>query len=785
MWTIEEATALRGMVGRTYAYHTNKSDEFVIEREDGEPQGIFKVWAVPVIPFLDASRIDLLVGLWPEVIRRSPSIGFDAALTAMEKDGDQNIVSRVQEARGIMRRWQDRCVCKPERLARSLERARLYSWITDQQLARRYAAESLSDDLPQRITQLVNRLYLAFGLMNPFYHLEVLVDNPVWLCGTEFQEDAAGLAGRLDAAALLLPAVFRDFVFAEELNWNGLSWSALKGQTRDIFSSDPVRKKILINLARLTGAPPHHVLFAANALEWIPMRGGGKKRDEVVSRHELIQLSTVLAKAETCHGNVVSVLAETNALIRFMNWLPLIEGDENFAGQQWTYSSVCDTASQLFQTLYDNPGVWRPEFTEVFMSVIAPQLQHLDAQSAKGRLLLQLILEERRIRDAYFGGLDDCWQDAVTRSVTGFESSDDLACPTQSLYPFSLVGGKTFGLSIATHVIGARDVAGGIPIASGAVERLLKSDERLWNYVQQLDQEENLGRKILFSVDVRNAITECLVPEWFRQIVERGLRRYPNAQQWAVRSSAQEEGEARGVYGTELRVRRDACVGAAITCIASYYSRRAVTFRSVIGAGDLPLFSMLLQPYFDHQGGGGSYINGRVEGRYAVSVGVSAEDVTSGKEVLHEWAGRLEDTRHARQEVVEVISVLEQLSEVFEGVQVEWVQNTYITLLQMELLPCSAEKGNANSVVGVLPVVVNTEEDVDILVQLLSSSDTQILSVVLGSEIKLVQFQEAILELCARFGRRITEVQFEKVPSPSSHFSNICSYFGIRCVKRV
>lgn len=784
MWTFGEANALRRMVGRTYAYHTDTSDEFVVQREDGTVQGIFKVWSVPVIPFLDAGRIDLLSALWPEVLRRAPAKGFSASLHEMEKCGNQQLAARAQKARGIMQRWQERCVRKPEYLARSLERARLYSWIADGRLAERYAEEPLSDELPERITQLVNRLYTAFGLMNPFYHLEVLVDNPRWLCGAESLDGADRLAGRLDAAALLLPAAFRDFVIAETLNWNGLSWDTLKQQVREIFQSDTIRKKILVNLARLTGAPPHHLLFAANALEWIPVRGGGKKRDPVAPHQELVQLSAALAKSGVPHHDVVSVLAETNALIRFLNWLPLIEGGKNFSGQQWTYASVCDTTSQLLQTLYDNPCVWKTEFADVFNRILAPQLQHLDAQSAQGRFLLQLILEEQRLQECYFKGLNGHWQKDAVRSVVSPRSNSELTRPTKKLYPFSLVGGKTFGLSLAAYVAGENHVAGGVPISSSAIEQFLKSDSRLWGCIQKLDQEEDLERKMLLAPNVQVAIQGCRVPGWFTRIVDHGLRRHPKALLWAVRSSSGEEGEARGVYGTELRVQRGACTEAVIACIASYYSKRAVTFRAIIGAGDLPFFSVLLQPYHNHQGGVGSYARDGAEKRCTVSVGASAEDVTSGKEVLREWTGSLQEARYAREDVAEVASILEQLSCVFEEMQVEWVRNPHVTILQMELLGRANGHSNKDGMASKLTIAVDSIDGINNLVQSLSSSDTHLVSIVLGNGVELGQFQDEVLKLCARFGRRIVEVQFETQPSPSSHLANICGYLGIRCTGR-
>ena len=53
MWSEEQIQRLTGLFGRYNAFPSGgREDEFVIVRENGKRQGIFKEWAPPVLPYL-------------------------------------------------------------------------------------------------------------------------------------------------------------------------------------------------------------------------------------------------------------------------------------------------------------------------------------------------------------------------------------------------------------------------------------------------------------------------------------------------------------------------------------------------------------------------------------------------------------------------------------------------------------------------------------------------------------------------------------------------------------
>lgn len=760
MWTFEEANAMRTMVGRTYAYYGDSADEFKIMRETGEWQGIFKVWAVPVIPFLDTGNIEVLSVVWPALLRPG---GYNSPM--------------AQPVSQIMEDWRQRCRQHPGYLARSLERARLYSWLADQRLADLYNHEPMAEDLPARLSQLVNRLQLALGLLNPFYHLEVLADNLDWFYPEGGNEAPDQLAGRLDAAGILLPSVFNGAVIAEQSDWRGLSWPMINEQTQAMIDSDPVRRKILLNLARILGCPPEHILFAANALAWI----GGKKPANVLPGAMLEQFSASLSVDRISPTNVPSVLAEANALIRFLNWLPLREGEDNFTGRNWSYASVCDTAGELFQVLSSHPQLWRKGWGDIWREQLSPQLQNLDAASARGRFLLQLILEERCLRPEYAVAVDNEWQERAVKIITSPEATINVPSVSR-LQPMSLMGGKTHGLALAARLLESEQLSEGFYLSSSLVEQFLKSQVSIWRQIIELDRETKSEQKLLRARTVEKAIANCPLPAWLIDFISRGLGGFAGAEAWVVRSAAQEESEARGVYKTITRVLRSDCQAAVAECIASYYSQSAVSFRLLTGVGDLPAFAVILGPYYIGCGGGGRYLSDGQIYRYTVSIGESAEQVTSGQAVLHEWSGAGSDLALVADDTVQaVVAMLGRLGSVFRPLQIEWTQDSCLRLLQMEILPADKSQDISHDQSQLQIMRIDSVSDVAQIRQRLESGGKICLGLELADSVPLNLLQESLLELQALFGRRIIKIRLGRPLSQSSHFANICRYLGIDC----
>lgn len=779
MWSYNEILALSQMVGPIRWFCSDEEDEFQVKREDGSALGIFKTWTVPVIPFLDTGNVAILLKLWPQ-LQQSREEGFTKTLQRLAAIGNQEAITALT----VLEKWKKVSVNNPVRLQRSLKRARLHSWLLDQRLVTIFAHDPLESDLPQRIRQLVSRLHLALGLLSPFFNLETVVGDPERTLGTQLSSQTTKV-GLLDAVAFLLPSAFRDFVVAERLNWCGLSWHQLREQTEKLLHNpkEAVRGRILLNISRLAGVPPHHILFATNALEWIPRRVGGKKND-VPTHKAVAQLDEALLcpKRSNTDIDVVSVLADINALIRFLNWVPLIEGEENFQGRNWTYDSVY-TGNSLLDTLSRHPEVWRNGFKEEFEEVIKPQLENLDAASAKGRALLQLILVEEGLKNDFFpSGLDVGWQREILRRVT-LPATDkhEVEAPTKRIYPPTLVGGKPFGLALASYVLPQGQIPNAFVIPSDAIDSLFRENTKLWQKILQLDQEEDIVSKYGLAREVRRGIVNLVFPEWFQEILHWGLCQFPQTNLWAIRSSMQDEGEARGVYQTLLRIPTRNCLPAVRKCILSYYSRKALSFRMIIGAGDFPDFAILVHPYKRAKGGTGVIS----EGDYTISIGVSPAMVTANKEILDEVKGNSLDKGKAQvsSEVLGVIDILTRLEGAFGQIQIEWLSNLQegVTLLQMEssstFLNGESQEGK-RSPTHVYPV--SNLGQIEAIGKLLEGTTDALVKIELGESINLESFQGKLLYLIARIGNRIVEIQLPRHVSSSSHFANICRFFEIK-----
>lgn len=770
MWTKDDVRMMSLMVGQTNAFGNNESDEIKIDREDGSRQGILKTWALPIIPLLDSGCVKKLYEIWPK-LTTGKNGNFFNELNQLCIHGNENAAEII----GEIKKWNNRAVNNPQWLKRSLERTRLYSWLLDKRMTASFSAKPLPARLDDKIPELVNRLFLALGLMNPFYNLEVIVGNPQLGLRADYSLKSS-VAGILDLVAFLIPAAFRDIIVADCQNWNGLNWELLREQTKKLLIGDKIRKRIILNISRIAGIPPHHVLFAANSLEWIPTRVGGKKSDHISTKEATERLDEALFNARSEADDVISVASEINAHIRFLNWVPLIEDDMNFSGKNWTYASACDTADELFNTLCLNPHVWKNEFKEVFEQNLAPKLKNLDVASAKGRFLLHIIQKEERLKKEYCDSKNiSAWD---KHSVSLFVDNVEPIFLTE-IQNNSQVGGKSFGLMLAASILPEQTLTDGIVLSSSYISSLLRENGLIWKKIVQMDWKENIAVKMTIAKEVEHLIANLSVPKRFCDIVEIGLDKFSSFDLWAVRSSSLDEGEARGVYQTFLRVDKKNIISAILHCVASYYSKNAVHFRAIIGAGDIPDFAVLIQPYKHAKGGVGSIS----DGKYTISTGSTPDKVTSGNKILEETNGKTGYDDRLSPLSSKVIDILTELSEFFGNIQIEWFANRKgnINLLQMEVLPSSAEKAETANNRPSREISMQSLEQIGEVERYLSETNDNI-DMKLSEAIDLDSFHGEFLGLVARFGKRISKIQTQKPISPSSHFANICRYFGVQLI---
>jgi hypothetical protein len=185
---------LQTSVMRHDHFSSDVDDEFQIVRENGEVQGIFKVWASPIIPKLEGTTVEI----WSESLKTRPLALFE-----------------------------------------SLEQWRGFSDVADRRLQQVFAERQLPEDPEVAIGELFLRLHRSFALAAPFYNLEALIadsrvirpDNPIDID----QQETGG--GKLDLVAMALPSAVGNLLVAEQLNWNDISWGVLRDQIATLKQS--------------------------------------------------------------------------------------------------------------------------------------------------------------------------------------------------------------------------------------------------------------------------------------------------------------------------------------------------------------------------------------------------------------------------------------------------------------------------------------------------------------------------------------------------------------------
>jgi hypothetical protein len=249
-----------------------------------------------------------------------------------------------------------------------------------------------------------------------------------------------------------------------------------------------------------------------------------------------------------------------------------------------------------------------------------------------------------------------------------------------------------------------------------------------------------------------------------------------------------DEGTARGVYDTILRVSRGELEEAIRACVRSYHQRSAVAFRRAKGLDEKEYRSeiaVLLQPYQAGRCGGvATVVNSHEGGRkYHISVARTAEQATSGG-MTREY--ELPDGTQVPDGLVSLVSVLDRLHNVFGGaIQVEWVMDnaSRIIILQMEFLPIatSEDTDDRTTKAQAVEVSINSEKDIETASTEIQNTEEAV-RLAIGPEIDLKSFQGELFTMVVRFGGRVREIQLANPVSPSSHFANICRHFRIRLV---
>lgn len=786
--------------GQINAYGTDESDEFVVVRENGKKQGIFKTWAVPVIPFFESDQLETLVSLWPSLTGLAQTgTTFEENLLLLSRSPNKTISVEASKAIHTLNNWTKSRLARPYKLKEDLEHARINSLQIDRRLTQIFREEPLPTNVSERIGVLVDRFVLATSLEAPFYNLEAIVGdslgfrwNPIRIAQDHI-DDIVMEGGKLDTLAFLLPSALQEAVVAEKLDWKDLNWNKVRQKTRELLR-DPKRVKLLLDISETANVPIHHIVFAANALEWIPVRVGGKK-DDFNSDEALQQIEQLLDYHDTSnYGKIIHIGRDANALIRFLNWMPLIEDECNFTeSANWTYASVCDTAGLLLNTLVEHPEVWKEEFKDTFISELLPQLQNLDASSAKGRFLTHLILQEARLKPKFASQIGNTkrTQEYIQRLLS-LREEEKIHTLGSGIKPRLLIGGKIFGLEeLLNNIPLDIKIPSGIALTSESVNDILEQSSQLRMLINRLDKETDMERKLHIAERIVRDISNISIPQDILTRIVQQVREFGN--RFVVRSSSHDEDNSDGVTGAGIY---ESVVNIALAqlpdaikeCIASYFSPKAVQFRQLTGSSDKPHFSVLIQPLIEGKGGVifTQDLHG-TDGNLIIELGNSAENITSGNgsftryEVKDNVLQRTEGTEIVSLNTLQKLVALTRQIQLFKGkdIDMEWVEDNIgnLWILQARSLP-TQDKGIVDRSSS-FKLQLNLDEDIEYVHRQLESN-TGIGDIELVGHRNLEAFQGDLFRIIARHGRRIGQILHRQEIPQTSHFANICGSFGIK-----
>ena len=761
---LRQTAIMLSLVSKLNVFGNDETDEFTVLRENGETNGIFKTWAVPVVPFFEGEMQENLA-LYLE--QRPESFWEDMP-------GD---------LKACASEWYEKTKDNPNYLRQTLERWRTFSETQDRKLIEIFSQRELPTEKEERIAELYWRLKIAFGYAAPFYHLEAMIAdseqtpfNPI----PTMKNGVKNVGGSLDVIGITLPSTFSTEVIASSDGWNGLNWQKIQEMTSDL---DEQKMSIALRISRVTGTSLEDIIFAANVLERMPVSVGGKKGD--LSQTEAIKITEETLDQIKTKDSIVKVAGDMNALIRFLNWFPLIKSEENFSlGTGWRYAAVCDTTNALLNELSDGTS-FLEGFSDIFVDSLLPQIRQLDATSAKGRFQIQLI-EEGKLSPEIYDLIQKRGSEIVERTSVGLVNLkvEEAVVDLNETRPRVLVGGKAAGLSEAVKIFGKENTLPGLTITTEWINEVLFQDEEIKTLISIFENTSNIGEKFILAREIRDRIHNLRFVD---------LISIPTHNRYAIRSSSYDEdttnnGTAAGVYESVIDVEATGVEAAVKTVVASFFSEKAISFRTLHGFSDKPSMAVVISPLIE--GKGGVIITSGNVKDWELSVGKSAQHVVkdgeTGFDSYRSIDGALKyrsDNKILKQNEVLMIAEAALKAErlLKTPVDIEFVFDKG-KLLILQLRSASNQGDTqAYSSESTNEMETTTTLQVDDLATLYSLGQSQTnFKLRVGKDIDIGQFQGELLRFLVVNRNRLRGLILERRIPRTSHLANICANLGIK-----
>ncbi|MDX9970730.1 MAG: PEP/pyruvate-binding domain-containing protein [Candidatus Gracilibacteria bacterium] len=757
---------------RTDFFATDKTDEFKITKENGEVLGIFKVWAENIIPLLETIDIEEI-----ETEKRSQ----------------------------ITKLWTTKMRENPLSLFQCLEEWRTISEIFDKRLQEIFFEEDANSknlDPIEKFVETFLRLETAFKFAAPFYNIEALVadsrpetnDNPIIL------DQNCTKGGELDIVALCLPSVLIDGIKAESGNFNGLNWEIINNifnSWKESFLSGKKSKeselfKILCTVADRAGRNPIEILFVANAMEFIPPRVAGKKND--LPWEEALQIiREKLSSNISTNPSTTTIAREINAKIRFLNWCPAEIDSQNFDGKFWNYSSVCDTSGSLFSQILRDPKTFlNKEFADIFTEKLAIQLEEIDASSARGRFILQLVLDGK-ILPEILEKIEEQrpkFQKKISQKLKKIKEKEILL-PLEKARLTLLAGGKASGLLKAGEIFGKEKILDGFVLSSEAINDWLQSIPEIAKLINELEESDNIEKKKLVAETIVQLIQKNQIPNIILSSIS---NKFKNGDKVALRSSCFDEdvdmiGPAPGIYESILDSNPFASRNledAIKSVICSFFSPKAICFRELKGIRHKPRMAILIQKFIKNTGGTVFCKNGNITINIANRPDLITHQNSEFEEFEIKDTSKLPESKLITQkQLTEITNIVLLAEQIFGPIDLEFVidpENSQIKILQlrklqgiMENIMNETSKKNEENIKDVF--IGKIEELVDL-------TDDSPVNLCLSSTIDIEKFQGLLFMWIIKNNTKIHSITLENSIPMTCHFANIVLSLGIKILTK-
>ena len=197
---------------------------------------------------------------------------------------------------------------------------------------------------------------------------------------------------------------------------------------------------------------------------------------------------------------------------------------------------------------------------------------------------------------------------AILEKLAKIRQQEAVVSLSGQLQPRLLIGGKAFGLQEAINNFPISiNIPDGAIVTSEAVDDLFLQDEDMHKLIMDLELGESLEHRLQIAEQIRNKIMETQFSNDLLGLLQSHLAEL-NAESFAVRSSSWDEDNANGetaagIYKSCLNVAPADISQAVKECVSSFFSDKAVNFRSLKGFSDIPHFAVLIQPMLKGTGG--------------------------------------------------------------------------------------------------------------------------------------------------------------------------------------